>query len=138
MGDKLKRLAAAAVIALICTPVLPQVDWINIAASAESNMRWDIQPGSLEFSTNKGGSAIAAVVGRITNTKTSTINLYKWYVSGVDCKKKMGTIVSLNISGEYLFENDFVFGSGSVATAIAETICGAADYTIAEKTKKSI
>ena len=127
-------------VALACAgmPVYAQSEWINIAVSSESNMRWDVQPGSLEFSKTKGGTAIAVVIGKITDTRTSRIDLYKWYVSETDCKKEMGKVVSLGIDGAYRFENDFVFGSGNIATLMAEAICGAADYRIKKANEKSL
>jgi hypothetical protein len=50
----------------------------------------------------------------------------------------MGKIVSLNIDGTYLFENDFVFGSGSVASGMAEAICGAYTYAVKTREKKGL
>ncbi len=132
----MNQLIAVAMLVLISTSAAAQTAWINIAKSNEGI--WDAQPGSLEFSKTKGDIFIAVVVGRITDPKTSKISLYKWYVSASDCKAKMGKVVTLDISGEYKFENDFVFGSGSIATSMAELICGAADYAISEKSKKSL
>lgn len=134
----MKYVLLAAVLTCVSTFANAQSEWINIAASSEGNMQWDVQPGSLEFSQTKGGTTIAVVIGRVTYKKTSRIDLYKWYVSATDCKKQMGKVVSLNIDGTYQFENDFVFGSGSIATAMAEAICGAADYRIKETNEKSL
>ena len=71
----MKRLVIATVLAVAAASAHTQSEWINIAASNE--IKWDVQPGSLEFSQTKGGTAIAVVIGRTTNTKTSRINLYK-------------------------------------------------------------
>jgi hypothetical protein len=130
-------LAAALVCAGIGTSVHAKSEWINIAVSS-TNMRLDVQAGSLEFSKTKGGTAIVVVIGKITHPITSRIELYKWYVSAIDCKREMGKVVSLNIDGVYQFENDFVFGSGSIATLMAEAICGAADYEIKKSNEKSL
>lgn len=121
----------------ISTVVYAQADWINIA-SKKDGMKWAVQPGSLEFSQTKGGTSIAVVIGRVTDPKTSTVSLYKWYVSASDCTRQMGKVVSLDISGEYKFENDFVFGSGNIASSMAEVICAAAEYRISEKVKKGL
>lgn len=134
----MKYVIFAVVLSCATTLAHSQSEWINIAVSSEDNLRWDVRPGSLEFSMTKGGTAIAVVIGRITDTRTSRIDLYKWYVSGTDCKKQMGKVVSLNVEGTYQFENDFVFGSGNVASAMAEAICGAADYTIKKTNEKSL
>ncbi len=134
----MKYVLFAAVLACVGISAHAQSEWINIASSSEKENRWDVQPGSLEFSKTKGGTSIAVVIGRTTDTRTSRIDLYKWYVSATDCKNKMGKVVSLKIDGTYQFENDFVFGSGSVATAMAEAICGAADYSIKKTNEKSL
>lgn len=135
---KIRSVASLFIFALASAPVFAESNWIQIAASEDNMTEWHAQPGSLEFSKTKGGIPIAVVVGRITNKRTSQVDLYKWYVSGADCSKRMGKVATLNISGEFQFDNDFVMGSGNIASAIAETICGAADYRINETKDKSL
>ncbi|MDM1715571.1 hypothetical protein [Thiopseudomonas alkaliphila] len=134
----MKKTIASAAIILFSVQALAQSDWINIASLPGDSKKLDVQPGSFEFSKTKGGTPIAVVVGKITDTKSANISLYKWYVSLEDCQRKMGKVVSLNVNGEFAFENDFVFGSGSIATVMAETICGVAEFSLAEKKKKSL
>ena len=134
----MKRLFMATVLACAAAFAHAESGWVNIASTGLNDMLWDVKSGSLEFTKTKGGAVIAVVIGRITNTKTSRIDLYKWYVSAIDCKKQIGKVVTLDIDGTYKFENDFVFGSGNVATAMAEAICGAADYSIKKVDEKSL
>ena len=115
---------ASPVRAVRSAPADTRDSWIAIAESQDS--LWQVQPGSLNFGNNKNGTAIASVVGKITAKRSQKIDLHKWYVSGSDCRSKMGKLVTLKIDGSFSHENDFVFGSGSVASAMAETICGAA------------
>ncbi len=103
-------------------------NWVVVSTTNESV--YSIKKDSLEFSETKGGVAIAVVIGRDSNKKTSNIIVEKWYVSANDCKNNMGKLVTLNISGEYKYENEFVFSSGNSAGQIAETICAVADYII--------
>ena len=110
------------------TDTQSDLGWIRVAETDDS--MWHVQPGSLTFNKNKGGTAIALVVGKITNRRSRQIELYKWYVAGADCRRKMGKVVALNINDSFQFENDFVFGSGNVASTLAETICGAASQSI--------
>lgn len=126
-----------AMVLFAVTVAQAQAEWIDIASSNDGK-KWAVQAGSLEFSKTKGGASIAVVVGRISDPNTSNITLRKWYVSAGDCSKKMGKVVSLGVSGEYEFENDFVLGSGNIASSMAEAICGAADYRIKEKNAKSL
>lgn len=117
---------------------LAQSNWVFIAENKQGSSTWEFQPGSLEFSKTRGGINIAVVTGRVTNKSTSQVDLNKWYVSANDCDKKMGQLVALNISGDFKHENDFVFGSGNIATALAEAICDAANYRMNENKKKGI
>ena len=135
---KLPTLLAAAIITIISTSIFAESEWVNIAASSDYNTEWDALAGSLEFSKTKGGTPIALLVGRVTTKNTSKIELYKWYVSSADCKRKMGKIVSLGIDGDFKFENDFVFGSGNIATSMAESVCGAAEYNLRETNNKGL
>lgn len=121
---------------LIGVAAQAQTDWI-LVGEAETR-RWEVKPGSLEFSKTKGGTVIAVVVGRIVNSSPNQVSLYKWYVSASDCKNEMGKMVSLGVDGEYKFENDFVFGSGNVASSIAQRICGAADLAIKARSDKGL
>ena len=132
----MKRLAVTLIASLCLTTAIAETGWVEIASDDDST--WHIKAGSLEFGKTKGGTSIASVIGRISNSKTSQVALRKWYVSAVDCKKKMGKVVTLDISGEYKFENDFVEGAGTIATAMAEAICGAVYYKIKEKDSKSL
>lgn len=132
----MKRLAIAAIAFFSLTPSTAEDGWVEIARYEDSI--WHVKSGSLEFGKTKGGTPIAAVIGRVSNFKTSEVALSKWYVSAVDCKRKMGKVITLNISGDYQFENDFVEGAGTIATAMADAICGAADYSINEKNSKSL
>jgi hypothetical protein len=132
----MKHILIAVVFTCAYVSAHAQSDWINIASSAESE--WDIQPGSFEFSKTRGGEYIAVTTGKVIDAKTSQISLYKWYVTANDCKRKMGKFVSLNIDGTFEFQNDFVFGSGSIASSIAEAICSVADYAIKKSYEKGM
>lgn len=134
---KINRGLILAILTFFSSPSFAESGWVDIATNPDGSV-WAAKSGSLEFSETKGKTPIALVVGRVTNSKTSKIDLYKWYVSGTDCASEMGKIVSLNISGEYLFENDFVFGAGNIAAAMAELICGAAQYEIKATKDKSL
>ena len=114
-----------------------QSEWTNVATSKDGT-KWAIQNGSFEFSKTKAGIPIAAVVGRISDPNRNSVSLNKWYVSAEDCSKRMGKVVTTNVSGEYRFESDFVIGSGNIASAMAEAICNVADYIIKQNNDKSM
>jgi hypothetical protein len=131
----LRRLACSM---LLLLPLAGQAqqDWIPIAETDET--LWHVRPGSLELSRTKGQVPIALVVGRISSRKTQQISLYKWYVSMADCQREMGKLVTLNVDGSYAFENDFVFGSGNVASSMAESICGAWTFQVKAREGKGL
>ena len=116
--------------------VTAQDKWLNIANSDESS--WDFQPKSLDEVSTRAGVDVAVVVGRVVNNKTKKIDLRKWYVSVSDCGRQMGSVVALDVNGNYQYENDFVFGSGTIATALAEAICSAYTYRVKNRNEKGI
>ncbi|WP_458237961.1 hypothetical protein, partial [Pseudomonas sp. P5_A2_2] len=100
--------------------------------------KWEAMAGTFEYSKNKSDVPIAVLVGRIVSPKSSKIELHKWYVSAGDCNKKMGKLVTLSVSGEYQFENDFLFESGNVASYVAKFICDVAEQGIKNANGKSL
>ena len=133
----IKSLLAAFLLASYSLSAYSQTEWIFVANTSDDSVRWEAKPGSFEFSETKDGTPIAIIVGKITNKKTSIVALYKWYVSAEDCGRKMGKVVSLNVSGEFVLESDFVFDSGNISSGLAEFICTVADYAVSDKKKKS-
>ena len=129
----IKLLLAAIALASCSLSAYSQSEWIFVVNTSDDTVQWEAKPGSFEFSETKSGVPIAMMTGKITNKKTSTIALYKWYVSAEDCGKKMGKVVSLNVSGEFVLESDFVLGSGNVSSGLAEFICTVADYAVLDK-----
>ena len=111
-------------------------DWMSVATS--TNMEWHFQASSFAISKNKGGQAIFLITGKRTDSRTKKIDLFKTYVSISDCKRRLGKIVFLNIDDEFQYENDFVFGSGSVATGMAEEICNAGLSIQKSRNNKSV
>lgn len=96
-------------------------NWVEVSRTEHGV--YAIKKGSLEFTATKGGESVILVLGRAFDLKTSEVSFEKWYVTGTDCGKEMGPVVTLDMSGNYKFENDFVFSGGSVASSIAEVIC---------------
>lgn len=110
--------------------------WTNIAISEKDNSQYDIKNGSFEVTKTKGNVPIAVVIGRVQSK--SSISVFKWYVPLQACLDKLGTVVSLNLSGDYQFENDFVVGGGNIAASMGETICAIAEKYFTEINQKSL
>lgn len=119
------RTALCALLVFFTGLALADEDSLWLAASSSNDTQWDIRRGSLELSKNRKGDDIAVVLGRSTTLSTRNISLRKWYVTFADCDREMGLLVVLSLEGKFVFEADFVFGGGSVASRVAELICAA-------------
>ncbi|MES2818967.1 MAG: hypothetical protein V4812_08305 [Pseudomonadota bacterium] len=119
--------AIVTVSALTSCMAVAEEEWIDIAKSDEG-LKWQVQSSSLEFTETEDGTAINLVNGKIINKKKNEVELYKWYVSKKDCKRKSGLVVSTDLDGKFQFENEFVIGDESIAAAMAEVVCTAAKY----------
>lgn len=94
--------------------------WVTVGESEVSTD--SIKLDTLELSTNKADERVAAAVGRQVS-KTGTVTIRKWYVRTADCEAGYGKLVTLSTSGEFIFDNDFAEGSGSMASGKAEALC---------------
>lgn len=95
--------------------------WVTVAsADAEE---WQAKSTSFELITGVDKKPAASVIGRVVNKKDSSIQLHRWQVPLKDCDAMVGSLRILSLKGELLFDSDFVEGGGTVASAIAETIC---------------
>lgn len=96
-------------------------DWIKIAETDDT--LWEGRAGSRIPATTKSGKEISVASGRIFDRKEKRFDFVKWYVSVEDCYNGYGKLVTLNMQGEYRFENDFVEKGGSVASSLASMLC---------------
>lgn len=132
----MRKLSLVLLTSVTCSFAVAQTDWVNVGET--DAMVWDIQAGSLDELKTKGGTSIAIVVGRVTTKATKQIDVGKWYVTADDCERKMGKLVTLDVDGKYRYENDVVFGAGSIGSEVAEVICGAYKRRTDERRKKGI
>lgn len=117
----MKRVATGIALFAIASIACAEAMWIDSAES--SAHKYSIKGGSFNVTKDKSGAAVAVVTGRSEAKLTNTIKVEKWYVRIADCKKEEGKLITTDLSGKFVSENDFVFGAGSVASAHAETIC---------------
>ena len=96
-------------------------DWIDLASSDAGF--WEGRAGTMDFATTKGGIPIATASGRIRWTKDKSVDFVRWYVAVDHCKKGYGKLVTLNMSGEFKYENDYVKNGGSIASSIGDVLC---------------
>ncbi|KTB79270.1 hypothetical protein AO069_10080 [Pseudomonas syringae pv. syringae PD2774] len=130
-------LLAIAIFQLISFSTFAETAWIRIAET-DDGTRFETKPGSFEFSETRGKTPVAVLVGRQFIVKSKKIELQKWYVTATDCKNKMGKLTTLSVSGEFQFENDFVFDGGTVASTVAKFICDVAGQSIKNAASKGL
>ncbi len=99
---------------------------------------YSIRKGSFEITKTKAGTPIAVVIVQDTEKKTQNITYNQTYVTKSDCLNGLGKIVSLDTSGQYLYENDFVSDGNSIASSIASLICGIYNDELKKQSDKSI
>lgn len=134
----MKRIIGGLLVVAACSSAMADDNWVVTGASEERGTEFSIKKESGLITKNKAGDDIFVVVGRVTYKKTTKIDLEKWYVKYSDCINKQGQLVTLSLGGDYLYENDFVFNAGSIASANAEFICAAYEYALTEMNKKGI
>lgn len=95
--------------------------WVKITES-DSNTFF-IQSGTVKFSENDSGVKVVIGNGKSVSNSTGKITGVQWYVPVVHCVQKRGKLVVTDTVGKYLSENDFIYGLGNIASAIAEIMC---------------
>lgn len=110
--------------------------WVTVV-TAENNVTYEFKTGSFELSKNGAGETIGAVISRTTMPDRS-IRLNKKYVRTTECEAGQGKIVTLNLSGEFAYDNDFLFQGGTIASSLAEMLCVLLAMDRDERRKKSM
>lgn len=110
--------------------------WVQVASTDDDV--YSIRKGSFEITNTKAGTPIAVVVVQNTEIKTGNVSYRQKYVAKSDCLNGLGKIVSLDTSGQYLYENDFVSGGTSIASSVASLICSIYNDELKKQSDKSI
>lgn len=119
----MKKLFAALLAAAVIS-VTAAEEWIRIANNDE--YVYEIKRASVEASQTDKGTKVYMAIGRVIAVDTKKISGAIWYVSIDHCRLQRGKFVVLDVSGEYKSDHDFIFGLGTIASTLAETICLAA------------
>lgn len=98
--------------------------WIQVATIDQNS--YQVQEGSFRFDGDTKGNTLAVVIVRAINLGTNDISLFQWSVPTEDCIANRGALVMHDMQGNLIGNNDFVFGGGTLASLMAETICGVA------------
>jgi hypothetical protein len=96
-------------------------EWVTLSKAGSTT--YDGLVGSVKVIENDGNVKVVVVTGRVSDSATNKITGEMWYVTVSHCRAKQGALVSLDLLGKFKYDNTFVFGMGSVASAIAEIVC---------------
>lgn len=96
--------------------------WTNFSTASNSYYT-DFKDGSYEERENKAGDDIGVLILKRRWMNEDKTDLEKAYIKKKDCLKGHGTIVFLNLKGEFQYETDFAEGAGLVSSSIARIIC---------------
>lgn len=111
-----------AVTLVACTALTAQAnDWIPLSET-ESNT-WEGRAGTRVEAQTRNGTPVIKAAGRILDRRSQTYQFVQWYVSIDDCKQGFGKLVTLDMSGNFRFDNDYVEKGGSVASTLAAMLC---------------
>lgn len=121
----------------LCGPAaIAQADDWNEVATSDTN-EYLMKYSSFQVARNKAGAEIIMIIGmaRPKGGGVGRSHINKWYVLTSDCRAQYGNMTTLNVDGTFMFDAEYAFGSGTIASKIAETLCGA--HSIIEKTKRA-
>jgi hypothetical protein len=135
MGIK-NRIALFVCVGLLSTTALAGSGWVDVAASGSDT--FSIKTDSFRITTTDGGKQAARVIGRDVDSSTTQVSVEIWYVTTPECDNGYGNLVTLDIDGNFKYENPFADGAGSVASSIAKVICGVYEQKKRDAAQKSI
>lgn len=128
-----KMLAMTIVFSATCSAGFAQ-DWYTVASSG--TYKFEAKIGTFQVGKNDSGKQVALVTGRTVNSEDHSIQLEKWYVPTANCRQGEGKIIATDLDGAFLYDNNFVFDSGNIASAKAMFICSIYEYQRGQGLKK--
>lgn len=139
MNSKFIRMAiGASVLITTIGSAAAENGWTSIGKTERSNVEYDLRNGSFDIIEIKDNIKFAVVVGRINDPKTFKIEVFRWAVPLQACADKFGTVLSFNLSYEYITKDEFIFGGGNMAAAMGESICSIAEFYVQLMNKKGL
>lgn len=98
-------------------------EWV-VLSRPKTGGHYDVRIGSFELGyTGTAQEPIAQIVLRYVAADGSAVQFERNYVRLTDCTNGWGKLVTTNLRGKVLYENDFMIGGGNSASTIAETLC---------------
>ena len=124
-SDRLGRLATWFTVGLFLggfAVVAFAQDWVLLDSTDDTT--YEARVGSFRIERTTLNRPVAVLTLRLSRAGAAAFE--DNYVSLEDCARGMGRLVTTDMAGRYRYGNDFVFGGRTIASNIAETICGLA------------
>lgn len=97
--------------------------WVNIVKTDDAI--FDVDASSWRYDkSDKTHEPVSAIVVRAQYLSTHTTSVYQSFVPLKDCDRGYGFVNSTNLSGKFLFQNEFNLGGPTAADTIADVLCG--------------
>ena len=96
-------------------------NWQKIAVNDKSEIA--VKLDSFTVAKTKSGEDAISFTGRNIDQKSKKVVLVIWSIAKNDCAKQQGKLTTTNIDGKDSYDNNFVFGGGSLGSIISEYIC---------------
>ena len=139
-GTKMKKIIAALILAGLSFSSFAQsngnAEWEELVKT--DKLSYQYLKGSLAFQHDQNNELFWSVQFRMVSTDNNhSIEFKRMAVSTKDCIRRQGIILFINTQNETDGKADFLFGGGTNASVIAETICIAADMYIHAQQEKN-
>lgn len=108
--------------------------WVLITSS--DTKTYEARTGSLGPVYTESGEPAVILLIRVLEIATRKITFVRHYVRIADCRAGFGKLGEADLNGRSIYEAEFVFEGGNVASTIAQTICIGADLQAREMRMK--
>lgn len=96
--------------------------WVLV--SVTDSDEFSAKKGTYDINKNNSGDYVSSVVGKISDMVNKKETIQYWYIRTDECQRGYGKLVSVDLDGSFLFENDWAEGGKSASSQISGLICG--------------
>ena len=129
------KTVVAAVLSLACAAAAADPDSRWFKAGETTDLKTDIQRGSLQQIVTPDGKPAATVIGMAVSTSNTAV-VEKWQVTRDACLSEAGQLRATTLEGQLKRTIDFVFGAGTIGAHQAELICDGYKQWLAQNPDK--
>lgn len=118
-------------IALLATPAKGQEsEWVLVSWTQDRSFVTDAKKGTFQYEALRFRSGdVPAIKGLFRVNNRGRINFYQYFVTLQDCADGWGKVHAYDMYGQFLFDNEFLFDGGTIASHNAKFICAVHEST---------